>query len=147
MDIEALVGDLETIVIGAVAVTTRALTDAAPGVDLTFTQWRAMLVIGDGDKGTRIGTVASSVGVTLPATSRLLRRLERRGLVALATDDTDRRATLARLTARGRRVRRDILAYRRVALHEIALGVVASTDTPPSVPIAALADSLDRFAR
>ncbi len=113
------VADLERIVIGAVGITTRALEQAAPGVDLTFSQWRALLILGERPDGIRVGEVAARVGVTLPATSRLLRRLERRDLVALAPDDTDRRATRARLTARGGDVRDAIIEFRESTLREI----------------------------
>jgi DNA-binding MarR family transcriptional regulator len=111
---------LERIVIGAVGLTTRSLAQAAPGTELTFPQWRAILILGEGPDGARVGEVAAREGVTLPATGRLLRRLERRGFVTLSTDETDRRATRARLTDRGREVRKAIMAYRRAALRRIA---------------------------
>jgi DNA-binding MarR family transcriptional regulator len=117
---DAIAADLERIAIGAVALTTRALTMAGTDFELTFPQWRAILVVGEDPDGARVGEVASRVGVTLPATSRLLRRLERRGLTTLATDDVDRRATRVRLTARGRDIRSAILAHRQSALQEIA---------------------------
>src|SRR5665811_402360 len=116
----ALAADLERIAVGAVGLTTRALAEAHPGFDLTFPQWRALLVLGEGEDGARIGEVAARVGVTLPATSRLLRRLERRGLTTLAVDEQDRRATRARLTDRGRAVRAAIIAHRRAALLDVA---------------------------
>src|SRR5664279_6626766 len=80
--VDTLAADLERIAVGAVGLTTRALAEADTGFELTFPQWRALLVLGAGDDGARIGEVATRVGVTVPATSRLLRRLERRGLVA-----------------------------------------------------------------
>lgn len=120
MENEALVAALERLAIGAVDITTRALGAAAPAVDLTFPQWRALLLLGDAPDGARISVVAVNVGVTVPATSRMLRRLEHRGLVALAIDETDRRATRARLTTHGADVRARIMASRRAALGTIA---------------------------
>lgn len=38
---------LERIVLAGVAITTRALSEASPGFDLTFPQWRALLVVGE----------------------------------------------------------------------------------------------------
>jgi DNA-binding MarR family transcriptional regulator len=111
---------LERIVVGAVALTTRSFAEAEPGLDLTFPQWRALMILGEADGGERIGAVAARVGVTLPATGRLLRRLERRGLVTLSIDETDRRATRARLTQKGTEVRAALLRYRRQALTEVA---------------------------
>ena len=117
---EALAADLERIVMGSVSLTTLALEEAGAGFELTFPQWRALLVVGEGEDGARIGEVAARVGVTLPATGRLLRRLERRGLTALAVDAQDRRATRVRLTDRGSAVRAAILAYRRAAIMDLA---------------------------
>ncbi len=120
---DALADDLERIAVGAVGLTTRALAHADAGFELTFPQWRALLVLGESADGARVGEVAGRVGVTLPATSRLLRRLERRGLVALGVDETDRRATRARLTDRGRAVRMAILGYRLAALRQIVSAI------------------------
>jgi DNA-binding MarR family transcriptional regulator len=139
------IADLERIVIGAVGITTRALERAAPGVDLTFSQWRALLILGEPD-GLRVGEVAARVGVTLPATSRFLRRLERRELVALARDETDRRATRARLTARGREVRDAILSFRRAALRDIVRAAGADRLPGSGPAISALAGSFERYA-
>lgn len=145
VETEELVDALERIVIGSVGLTTRALSEAAPRVELTFPQWRALLILGEDPGGYRVGEVASRVGVTLPATSRLLRRLERRGLVTLSRDELDHRATRARLTTQGVLGREQILEFRRAILRGIA------TDLgPPSRPNAVaainrLAAAFDRF--
>jgi len=143
---DVLAADLERIVVGAVGLTTRALAMADTGFELTFPQWRALLVLGEGDDGARIGEVAARVGVTLPATSRLLRRLERRGLTALAPDERDRRATRARLTIRGRGVRAAILEDRRAALREIAGTLSTSEGLDLAAGLRAIALQLEQFA-
>jgi DNA-binding MarR family transcriptional regulator len=102
-----------------VALTARALADASPDLDLTLPQWRALVVIPDRG-GARVGEVSTSIGSSLPSTSRLLRRLVRRGLITLARDEADHRATRARLTDRGRAVREVILAYRRSRIRSAA---------------------------
>ena len=112
------------------------------GRDLTFPQWRALLILGESEDGARIGQVAARVGVTLPATSRLLRRLERRGLVALAVDDSDRRATRARLTVPGRMVRSTILAHRRAVLDEIVQALGDDDRRDLAAGLAAIADAM-----
>ena len=148
LDVEATesVDTLERIVVGAVAVTSRALAHAAPGTDLTFPQWRALLILGEDAAGARIGQVAARVEATLPATSRLLRRLERRGLVVLEPDELDRRATRARLTERGREVRGSILAFRRELLDAIARRLPEGRERPPGETIEALADAFGSYA-
>lgn len=135
----ALAADLERIAVGAVGLTTLALERASPGVDLTFPQWRAILVLGESEDGARISDVAARVGVTLPATGRLLRRLERRGLVMLARDPSDRRATRARLTGHGRDVRTAILEHRRGALREMVGRLGLARDPAVRGALAALA--------
>jgi DNA-binding MarR family transcriptional regulator len=145
-DAQVLADDLERIVVGAVGLTTRALTHADAGFELTFPQWRALLVLGENADGARVGEVATRVGVTVPATSRLLRRLERRGLTTLAVDEQDRRATRARLTYRGGSVRAAILDHLRAALHAL----VAVLHDPERLDLreglGAIAAEFERFA-
>jgi DNA-binding MarR family transcriptional regulator len=144
--VDALTDDLERIAVGAVGLTTRALALADTGFELTFPQWRAVLVLGEEVDGARIGEVAARVGVTLPATGRLLRRLERRGLTALSIDEQDRRATRARLTDRGQTARETILAHRRTVLREIAAGLPHADRARLVGGLRAIADGLERFA-
>ena len=144
--VDALADDLERIAVGAVGLTTRALGTADTGFELTFPQWRALLVLGEEPDGARIGEVAARVGVTLPATSRLLRRLERRGLTALSVDELDRRATRARLTDRGRTVRQTILAHRRAVLREIAEELPHVEQVRLRDGLGTIAARLERFA-
>ena len=142
---DALAADLERIVRGAVGLTTRALAQADTGFELTFPQWRALLVLGESEDGARIGEVAVRVGVTLPATSRLLRRLERRGLTTLTVDEQDRRATRARLTDRGRAVSEAILAYRRAAISDLSHVLPEPGLTSLADGIRAIAIEFERF--
>ena len=134
---------LERIVLAGVGLTSRALTEATPGPDLTFPQWRVLVVVGDGAEGATLSEVATRVGVTLPATSRQLRRLERRGLVEIVPDADDRRAARARLTADGWTVRKAILAYRHVRIRRIASGLDLSSET--MADLVQVADALDTF--
>jgi len=143
--VNALAADLERIVVGAVGLTTRALAQADTGFELTFPQWRAILVLGEREDGARIGEVATRVGVTVPATSRLLRRLERRGLAALAPDERDRRAKRARLTDRGRAVREAIREHRRAALRDIAARLSAPDGFALQAGLRAIASELEQF--
>jgi DNA-binding MarR family transcriptional regulator len=136
--------DLERVAAGAVDLTTRALAQASAGLELTFPQWRALVVIGTGDDGARIGEIAAAIAGTLPATGRLVRRLERRGLATLGPDPDDRRATRARLTGRGREVRSGILAHRRRALAEVVRAVPATDRTGLAHGLRAIADELER---
>lgn len=133
----AVAESLERIIFAGVALTTVAFTKAQPDFELTFPQWRVLVVLGAARDGVRISEVARLVGVTLPATSRQLQRLARRGLVTVGRDERDRRAALARLTPDGRAARDAILAYRKARIVEI---------TTPFESNASLRRELDRIA-
>lgn len=111
---------LERIIVAGVALTTVAIGAPRPDFELTFPQWRVLVVLGESDAGMRIGEVARRVGVTLPATSRQVHRLERRGLVEVRPDDRDRRASRAHLTVAGRAAKDAIVNYRRARIAQIA---------------------------
>lgn len=115
---EELFEAIELILFGAIGLTSFALAEASP-VDLTLHQWRALVVIGRAQT-IRVGEVAMQIGTPLPATSRLLSRLERRGLLASARDEQDRRVSNVWLTASGQAVR-DAVILRRRRLMESAL--------------------------
>ena len=135
---------IERLIVAGVAATTVALADVRPRLDLTFAQWRALLIVGRASDGLTVSEVARRIGTTLPATSRQLRRLEGRGLLALATDDIDRRATRARITPDGEEWRRAILDHRR---QSIAAALPTSDPSADSGAwLAELADRLDEVA-
>ncbi len=104
---------LEPLMFGAIGMTTLALAAASAG-ELTIAQWRTLIVIGRGDA--RVGEVAAAVGGSLSSTSRLIRRLERRGLVATERDESDRRATRVRMTEAGLALRSDVVTRRRALM-------------------------------
>jgi DNA-binding MarR family transcriptional regulator len=99
-----------------------ALSVAAAG-ELTIPQWRALVVVGRAD-AVRVGDIAAAIGMSLPSTSRLVRRLERNGLVTTMRDESDRRATLVRISRRGRAIRERVVECRRSMMDE-ALSVHA----------------------
>ena len=136
-----IVDAVERLVFAGVALTTRALSEARADLDLTLAQWRVLVVLGETEDGATISQVAARIGVTLPATSRQLRRLERRGLVDVGRDQLDRRATRVRLTPLGRSARDDVISFRRRKIAQVA----ASLDLDPAMAteLARIADALD----
>jgi DNA-binding MarR family transcriptional regulator len=128
----AIAEALERIVFAGVAVTTLALSDARPALDLTLPQWRVLVVLGNTVDGAIVSDISAWIRVTLPATSRQLHRLERRGLVSLATDERDRRAMRVRLTDEGRAARSAVISYRHRRIAEsvqgLELGPTAADD-------------------
>ncbi len=119
---------LERLVFAGVALTSRALAEATPGLELTVPQWRALVVLGESPDGAWVSEVAARVGGSLPGTSRLLRRLERRGLVSARQDERDHRATRVRLTPDGRAVRNAIVEYRRRTIRRVARAATPSLE-------------------
>jgi DNA-binding MarR family transcriptional regulator len=108
---------LEAIVFGSVAVTTRAL--ATVGLDLTFAQWRVMVVVGEDPKGATVTEVASRLGAEISPISRLVGRLARRGMVTVAKDEEDRRVTRVRVSDAGREIRANVIERRRAMLADV----------------------------
>jgi len=109
---------IELVARATVDVTTRALAEATHGLDLSLLQWRALLIVGDDPAGSRVGQVGDGVGVPLPAASRLVQRLQRRGLVHVERDPDDGRAMRVRLTHAGSHARSTVLARRRHIISE-----------------------------
>ncbi len=138
---DARVGDLERIAMGAVAMTDRAI--AAAGADLTFVQWRVLLVVGERDEGASVSEVASRIGAHASPASRLISRLKRRGIVATEKGELDGRVTTVRLTPAGAALRAQVVDYRRRELGRLLLGVPTLRDQSA---IAWLARAFGRFA-
>jgi DNA-binding MarR family transcriptional regulator len=105
---------LDQIAIGAVSITARAIM--AAGEDLTFVQWRVLLIVGESSTGATINEIASRMGAHASPTSRLVSRLSRRGLVRTSRDDPDGRVTRVMVTGEGEDLRCRILDLRRGVL-------------------------------
>ena len=132
---------LERLVVGAVAVTERAI--AAAGADLTFVQWRVLLIVGEQPGGATVGEIASRIGANESPASRLVSRLKRRGVVWTARDATDGRVTRVHLTEAGQAMRTHVLDHRR---HDLAAVIEAVPMTPAEVgAIARLGRSFEPF--
>ncbi len=110
---------MEQLVVGAVAVTERAI--AAAGTELTFVQWRVLLIVGGHPEGATVGEIAARIGAGVSPTSRLISRLKRRGVVFAKRDAVDRRVARIQLTDSGRVLRRRVLEHRRRDLESLAL--------------------------
>jgi DNA-binding MarR family transcriptional regulator len=90
-------GALQAVAFGAVAITTRALQTV--GLELTFVQWRVLVIVGATDEGLTVSEIASRMGSELSPTSRLVARMARRGFVTLVKEDVDRRVTRVMLSS------------------------------------------------
>lgn len=85
---------------------------------LTPTQYNALRIIrGAGERGHSCGAVSDRMLTRDPDVTRLIDRLEARGLVARTRDQDDRRAVMIRLTTAGRELT-DQLDTPVAALHQ-----------------------------
>lgn len=123
---DEVIDALEAIVMAGLAITTEVLASGDAG-DLTLPMWRVLVVLGGDPDGATISEVARRIRVTVPATSRQLRRLAGRGLVSLGVDERDHRAVRARLSDRGVALREDVLRRRREILAQALATVELST--------------------
>jgi DNA-binding MarR family transcriptional regulator len=137
-----LVGVLEHLVMGSVAITARAI--AAADADLTFMQWRVLLVVGERDEGQTVGEIATRTGAHASPASRVVSRLKRRGLVSTDKGDLDKRVVCVRLTDAGRDLRTRVLKQRGRDLADV-LEIVSMTPEE-SEPLARLAQAFAPFA-
>lgn len=83
-----------------------ASPDAWSDVDLTFTQLRAVFVLGR--QPLRVSHLAKALGMSLASASALSDRLVRQGLVARHPDPTDRRSVFLHVTPSAVRLLRRI---------------------------------------
>lgn len=113
-----LVEDLEELARASVTLTEEALRRTGAR-SISLQQWRAIQVVAEAAQGVRISDVARQVDVTVPATGRLLKRLEERGLLSLEREPDGSKAQVARLTAEGRALLDEALDERRRALAAI----------------------------
>src|SRR5262249_13837915 len=134
---------LEGVATAMVAVTARAIAATDGAGDLTLPQWRAPVVIA-GEGGRRVGAVAARLGASVPSASRLLRRLQRRGLVHMDVDDSDRRAIVVRASQEGVDVCDQVMRRRLDMLSD----ALADAPLPPGSDrtLAAVEAALRRYA-
>jgi DNA-binding MarR family transcriptional regulator len=136
---DPLIGTLERVVVGSVAITARAIGTA--DAELTFMQWRVLLLIGESEDGVAptagtaldatpatgaaaataatphgagatVGSIAARIGTQPSPASRVISRLKRRGLVHTSKDAVDARLVRVGLTEAGREIRRRVLESR-----------------------------------
>jgi DNA-binding MarR family transcriptional regulator len=72
--------------------------------DLSATQYNVLRILRGGPEGLACGEIASRMTTHDPDVTRLLDRLEKRGLTSRCREATDRRTVLVRITHRGLRL-------------------------------------------
>ena len=109
---EELSRDLGVFVNRLLASTHRDLFAAIEKAGLSITQVKCLQVLYEADAPLSLGAVSDSLGLSLPAISRAVDSLVRRGEVKREEDPRDRRSKLLTVTARGRATCERLLALR-----------------------------------
>jgi len=112
---------LEVLAFALVSLTSRAIAAETRSRQLTFQQWRAIVVLGAAAAPLRVSELGARVAASPPSASRIVRRLEAHDLVEVAPDPRDRRAVGVRLTPAGLDLRARVVARRR-ELIRLAIG-------------------------
>jgi len=91
----------------------------------------------------RLTELAAAEGVTQPAMTQLVQRLEREGLADRAADSTDGRVVLVRVTPAGQ----ELLARRRAVRAEHLAALLVELSDDDEALIAAALPALERLAK
>lgn len=141
MSLVLVLDQLEQLAVELVAVTNAAIFDVGAG-DLSFLQWRTLMVLGSSDEPLRVNEIANRASASMPSASRLIRRMERRGLVSISRDPSDGRGRRIALTQAGDTLRSTVIGRRRFLI-EKSLGALPED---PAL-IAGLEDVVARMGR
>ena len=80
---------------------TRGAFEVLKAEDLSSTQYNVLRILRGAVEGLPCGEIAGRLITRDPDVTRLLDRMEKRGLISRARDSRDRRMVLARITAEG----------------------------------------------
>jgi DNA-binding MarR family transcriptional regulator len=122
---------LERVVMGSVSVTARVVAEGAP--ELTLLQWRVLVVLAEAPEGATVSELAARVGSRLPAMSRLLGRMRRRGLLETRKDHADARITTVLLGPGGLDLWQRVVASRRSELAAVLAAASFAQDDEPGL--------------
>ncbi len=112
-------------------------------LDLTFAQSQVLFHVND-HPGCPMGDVAKAFGVTLPAVTHIVDRLEQKGFAARGAMPGDRRVTTLELTAAGRTLARELDSTRTRAMEAILARVSAAERRQILTGVEALVDAAMR---
>jgi MarR family transcriptional regulator, organic hydroperoxide resistance regulator len=140
-----LASEIERLLTSGIGITVRAIDQTPEAAELTLVQWR-VLVIASQTEGLRIGELAAHLGISIPSTSRLVRRIEAQGLVTAVRAEDDRRATNIALTRAGREIVGAVVRRRRGLIGR-ALSAEPEASMADAAPVVRqIADRLADFA-
>ncbi len=96
----------------------RDMFAAMEEADVSITQAKTLRALAEADEPMSLGAVSETLGLSLPAISRVVDALVRRGLVKREEDPRDRRSKLVTATARGRSTYERLTALRLAGIRD-----------------------------
>ncbi|HEY1277229.1 MAG TPA: MarR family transcriptional regulator [Thermoleophilaceae bacterium] len=114
---DALLADLWAVTKYLLVDIGRDMVQAIDSLELSFTQVKALQHLYD-DVAVSLKTLGERLQLSLPAVSRAVDGLVKRGFVTREEDTDDRRSKLVRITPEGRARVEEMVAIRAVALRE-----------------------------
>jgi DNA-binding MarR family transcriptional regulator len=112
----ALTHDLTRLMRHLLESTGRDFFVALEAAGISFTQVKCLMVLSDEAKPVSVKDLSDRLGLSVPAVSRAVEALVKRGEVKRAEDPRDRRSKLVSVTARGRRTYERLLEVRLAAV-------------------------------
>ena len=103
--------------------TGRDVFKAIDDLGLSFTQIKAAQFLADAEAPLSLGAVGDHLGLSLPAVSRAVDGLVKRGLVTRKEDPADRRSKRIVITPRGRRLYERMHEIRAAGVREFVEGL------------------------
>ena len=120
---DALTEELLTFLGVVLKCTQSGVLQVAVELELTLSQLRALFLLQQADHDPALTELAPAVGLSVPATGRVVDALARLGLVARREDEADRRIKRLSLTARGHETLERLADARREGLRAFAEGL------------------------
>jgi DNA-binding MarR family transcriptional regulator len=140
----SVAGDTERLLdlLNALGSTTfrQLLWQKSASLDLTYAQSQVLFYVGD-HPGCHMGDVAKAFGVTLPAVTHTVDRLEEKQLLSRADDPGDRRAWVLELTRKGTALAHELQAIRMRGLQRVVARMAADARQQVIAGLEALVDA------
>ena len=114
-------------------------------LDLTYAQSQVLFRLAE-HPGSHMGDVAKAFGVTLPAVTHIVDRLEEKGLVTRGDHPADRRVYVLDLTSAGKALVEELEAIRLKGMERVLTRMSADDRRRVLTGLEALVDAADRTA-
>jgi DNA-binding MarR family transcriptional regulator len=122
------------------------LWQRASELDLTYAQSQVLFYVGD-HGGCHMGEVAKAFGVTLPAVTHIIDRLEQKQFVARGDHPVDRRMYVLELTREGQALVEELHTLRIRALENVLARMAARDRARVIKGLEALVDAAEKVSR